>query len=236
MVPQLIAVSASHAKGRADVSSARVAPAHYAQPDIRGITTLSRPPERFVPERRLVVVVADVLSIVDYDLLVLARDGDAHALEAVLARLADELLPLASALSAGSDEADVLLGDTLSRVYERLRQLERPEALVAWARRVMVRRFLDRRRWYTRRREVELDTAVMAARSVTPAEVLDLRQELARLGQQDRALVVLRFWQGHTYEECAEILELPVGTVKSRLSRLLARLRISLGGDGRDAV
>jgi DNA-directed RNA polymerase specialized sigma24 family protein len=55
--------------------------------------------------------------------------------------------------------------------------------------------------------------------SVVPsAEVLDLRRELAGLAKADRALVVPRYWQGYTYDECAVLLELPVGTVKSRLS------------------
>jgi RNA polymerase sigma-70 factor (ECF subfamily) len=190
--------------------------------------------ERSGDLERLVGVQARVLDrTTDHELVLLARSGDAQAMDAVLARLADELLPFAAALTAGSADVDVLLGDTLSRVYERLGQLERPEALVAWARRLMVRQFLDRRRWHMRRREVQLDTVeVAAARPVTSADVLDLRRELARLSRGERALVVLRFWQGYTYDECAELLGLPAGTVKSRLSRLLGRLRISLGGDG----
>jgi RNA polymerase sigma-70 factor (ECF subfamily) len=134
-------------------------------------------------------------------------------------------------LTVGTSDADGLLGDTLSRVYERLPQLQRADALLAWARRVMVRQFLDRRRWQQRRREVQFETAFVASSAVTSAEVLDLRRELAGLAKSDRALVVLRFWQGYTYEECAALLELPIGTVKSRLSRLLTKLRISLGGD-----
>lgn len=153
------------------------------------------------------------------------------ALEALLGRLADDLLPFACALTAGSTEADALLGDTLSRVYERLNQLERPGSLVPWARRVMVRQFLDQKRWQQRRREVQLDTVQMVAHVVTSADVMDVRRELERLNRADRALVVLRFWNGHSYDECAELLGIPAGTVKSRLSRLLAKLRVSLGGE-----
>jgi RNA polymerase sigma-70 factor (ECF subfamily) len=188
--------------------------------------------ERGQTEQRLVVVHASLLSApTTHDLVQLARAGDVQAIDELLGRLADELLPLASALAAGTTDADALLGDTLSRVYERLHQLQRADALLAWARRLMVRQFLDRRRWRERRREVELQTAEHPVSTVPSAEVLDLRRELADLASADRALVVLRYWQGYTYDECAVLLELPVGTVKSRLSRLLARLRISLGGD-----
>lgn len=188
--------------------------------------------QRRVAPWRLILVHASLLSRpTDHDLVQLARAGDAQALEQLLGRLADDLLPLASALSVGSGDADVLVGDTLSRVYERLHQLQRADALIAWARRVMVRQFLDRRRWHQRRREVQLETAESRSSLITSAAVLDLRRELAALAKPDRALVVLRYWQGYTYEECAALLELPVGTVKSRLSRLLAKLRVSLGGD-----
>ncbi len=173
----------------------------------------------------------------DLETLGLARSGDGQALEAVLTRLADELLPLASALTAASGEADVLLGDALSRVYERLHQLERPEALLPWARRVMVRQFLDHRRWRVRRREVRLETiALPSSTKALSADVLDLQREMATLSNQERTLLVLRFWHGYTYEECADLVDLPVGTVKSRLSRLLSKLRIALGGDHDDAV
>jgi RNA polymerase sigma-70 factor, ECF subfamily len=191
--------------------------------------------ERPASWRRLVGVHASLLSSpTDHDLVQLARAGDAQALEHLLGRLADELLPLASALSVGSNDADALLGDTLSRVYERLHQLQRADAVLAWARRLMVRQFLDRRRWQQRRREVQLETGEHESSLVTTAEVLDLRSELAALARPDRALVVLRYWQGYTYEECAALLQLPVGTVKSRLSRLLGKLRVSLGGDHHD--
>jgi RNA polymerase sigma-70 factor (ECF subfamily) len=186
---------------------------------------------------RLIAVQASVSSWAsDHELVRLARAGDAEALERLLIRLADDLLQLASALAGGSSAADTLVGDTLSRVYERLHQLERAEALLAWARRVMLRQFLDGRRSRLRRGEVHLESALVAGSPVPSAEVLDLRQELAALARADRALVVLRFWQGYTYEECATLLDLPVGTVKSRLSRLLAKLRLTLGGDGNDSI
>jgi RNA polymerase sigma-70 factor (ECF subfamily) len=169
-----------------------------------------------------------------HELVQLARAGDTQALEQLLGRLADDLLPLAAALSVGGGNADVLLGDTLSRVYERLHQLQRADALLPWARRLMVRQFLDRRRWQRRRREVQLETAERQMTLTSSAEILDLRRELAALARTDRALVVLRYWEGYTYDECAALLEVPVGTVKSRLSRLLRKLRVSLGGDDLD--
>ena len=181
---------------------------------------------------RLVSVAMEAAPRMGNELLVIsAREGDARAVERLLEQLSRELLPLAAALTKGSADTDALVGDTLSRVYERLDQLQEPSAISAWARRILVRSFLDHRRWRLRRREVGFESAMVAPRALPSAAVLDLHGALAALGREDRALIVLRYWNGMTQEECADVLRVPIGTVKSRLSRLLTKLRIALGSD-----
>jgi RNA polymerase sigma factor (sigma-70 family) len=160
-----------------------------------------------------------------------ALAGDQDAIGQLIERLAGELLPLASALTAGSPEADVLVGDTLSRVHERLRQLQEPGALSSWARKILLRQFLDHKRWRVRRREVRLESVVLTAAPITSPELIDLRSALGNLDRESRALVVLHYWRGLTLDETAAELEIPVGTVRSRLARILAKLRQNLGGD-----
>ena len=168
----------------------------------------------------------------DRDLLAeTALAGDQDAFGRLIERLAGELLPFASALTAGSAEADVLVGDTLSRVHERLGQLQEPAAISAWARKILLRRFLDQKRWQLRRSEVQLESVVLTAAPITAPELIDLRAALGGLDRQSRALVVLHYWRGLTLDETAAELEIPVGTVRSRLARILAKLRRNLGGE-----
>jgi RNA polymerase sigma-70 factor (ECF subfamily) len=168
----------------------------------------------------------------DAESVIAAQRGDGAALERVIRTLADELMPLASALSGGSGEADALLGDTLSRVYERLDQLEHPGALHAWARTALVRRFLDQRRWLRRRPTCRIEAAENVG--ITPAdpEMIDVRDAVRTLDRGDRALLVLHYWQHFTIAECARELGIPEGTAKSRLNRALERLRKRLGERG----
>src|SRR5713226_2532047 len=137
-----------------------------------------------------------------------ALAGDQEAVGRLIERLAGELLPFASALTAGSAEADVLVGDTLSRVHERLRQLQEPAAISAWARKILLRRFLDQRRWQLRRREVRLESVVLTAAPITSPEFIDLRAALGGLDRPSRALVVLHYWRGLTLDETAAELEI----------------------------
>ena len=154
-----------------------------------------------------------------------ARAGDSRALEELVRALADELMPLASALAGGSGEADELVGDTLSRVYERIGQLRDDAAVLPWARRILVRRFLDQRRWSLRRPRCSIEGIEVPTYMPTGPEIVDLRQAVTRLRREDRALLVLHYWQGLSIDECARVLEVPEGTAKSRLNRALARLR-----------
>lgn len=161
--------------------------------------------------------------------VIAAQRGDDVALASLIRELAQELMPLASALTGGSGEADALLGDTLSRVYERLGQLEEPAAVYAWARTILMRRFLDQRRWLKRRPTCRIEAAESVGIAPADPGQIDVRDAVRSLDRKDRALLVLHYWQHLTLAECARELGIPEGTAKSRLNRALRRLRERLG-------
>jgi RNA polymerase sigma factor (sigma-70 family) len=164
----------------------------------------------------------------DRSIVLAAQEGDEAALTALLRTLGDRLMPLAAALCGGSGEADALVGDTLSRVYERIGDLRQPDAVTGWSRRVMLRKFLDQRRWLRRRPRVSIEAVEVATGLDTSAEQIDLRHAVQRLDRRDRALLVLHYWQRLSISECARDLEIPEGTAKSRLNAALRRLRREL--------
>lgn len=165
----------------------------------------------------------------DAETVIAAQRGDDVALARLIRTLADELMPVASALTGGSGEADALLGDTLSKVYERLGQLEEPAAIHAWARTILVRKFLDQRRWLQRRPTCRLEAAENVGISPADPALIDVRDAVRALDRRDRVLLVLHYWQHFTIAECARELGIPEGTAKSRLNRALLRLRERLG-------
>ena len=171
---------------------------------------------------------ATALQLDERSIVLAAQGGDDEALAVLLRSLGERLLPLASALCGGTGEADALLGDTLSRVYERIGDLREPEAITNWSRRVMVRRFIDQRRWFRRRPGISINTVEVATPLGTSPEQLDVRNAVGKLDRRDRALLVLHYWQRVTIAECAIELDIPEGTVKSRLNAALRRLRREL--------
>ncbi|HXB60608.1 MAG TPA: RNA polymerase sigma factor, partial [Candidatus Acidoferrales bacterium] len=89
--------------------------------------------------------------------------------------------------------------------------------------------FLGSRRRQTRFPHVELEHASAELPAVSPATIyqLDSEQLLEAIGQLDetyRAAIMLFYLQDYSYNEIAEILGIPLGTVKSRLTRGLEKL------------
>jgi RNA polymerase sigma-70 factor, ECF subfamily len=90
-----------------------------------------------------------------------------------------------------------------------------------------------------RKRTVTLEAAphvpAPGAAADRAAEVQDLvGRALMRLKPDDRAVVVLKHFASFSYEEIAEVLEIPVRTVKSRLFTARVRLRLALGDQGQE--
>jgi RNA polymerase sigma-70 factor (sigma-E family) len=137
------------------------------------------------------------------------------------------LLRFAHVMCGDAHLAADLVQDALERTglhWRRLRDQDDPEGYV---RRIIVNRYLNR--WRRLRRE-HLVADVPDRPGPQPSGGPDdaLWQLLARLPRQQRAVLVLRFYEDLTEAAIAELLGCSVGTVKSNSSRALAKLRSAL--------
>jgi len=74
------------------------------------------------------------------------------------------------------------------------------------------------------------DSVAAAAPPEDRAEALDLARAMAKLSLEHRQILLLINLDGHSYQDVAEILDVPIGTVMSRLARARARLRAMIDG------
>ncbi|GAA5202064.1 SigE family RNA polymerase sigma factor [Rugosimonospora acidiphila] len=132
-------------------------------------------------------------------------------------------LRLAMLLTGDRWQAEELLQDSLVRMYERWRKLDRHEDLHAYLRRMLVN---GRTSMWRRRRRENL-VAETPERSV-PAGFdsdVEVKNALMSLPPRQRAVVVLRLYEDLTERQAAAALGCSIGTVKSQYARALDKLR-----------
>ncbi|WP_330331773.1 SigE family RNA polymerase sigma factor [Streptomyces sp. NBC_00536] len=143
----------------------------------------------------------------------------------------------AYALAAGDTHlAEDLVQETLSRLYVHWSRVARADSPAAYAQTVLVRTFLSMRR---RRSTGERPTGnIPDSPQAGPDAALriTLLDALGQLPPRDRAVMLLRYWEGHTIEETAKMLRLSNGAVRSQGTRALGRLRALLGDSLSDLV
>jgi RNA polymerase sigma-70 factor (ECF subfamily) len=128
--------------------------------------------------------------------------------------------------------AEEVAQDVFLRLYRDYDKIESASHLIHWLRRTTTHRCLDRLRSHERRRRVSLDEVEIALPSSAsehdPILARTLRRLVSDLPAAARAVVVLRYQEDLEPREIAQVLDLPVNTVKSRLQRALTQLRTQL--------
>jgi RNA polymerase sigma-70 factor (ECF subfamily) len=134
-----------------------------------------------------------------------------------------------------SDAAD-LTQQTFLLWATKGHQLRDPTKVKTWLFTTLYREFLGRKRQQDRFVESESSAEAVAAQTIAASVVNQLDGEIvqrALLGLEEiyRAPLTLFYLQQHSYREIAEILEVPIGTVMSRISRGKGQLRKALADD-----
>jgi RNA polymerase sigma-70 factor (ECF subfamily) len=124
-----------------------------------------------------------------------------------------------------ADLAKELVNEAFTRLYVRWARVSRYDKPGAWVRRVAIR--LAVRREAKRSRDVELTDRGAESDSATS---LDVRAAVARLSPQQRAAVMLHYFEGLPVAEVGRTLGVREGTVKAHLHQARAKLAVDLPG------
>ena len=162
-------------------------------------------------------------------LVAAARAGDSKALEALLRRHYPRLYALCRRLTGDDHDADDACQESLLAIVRGLPNFDARSSFGTWAYRVATNSCLDELRRRRRRPDPGLpegpDEPVSGGVSDDQvAQRIDVDAALARLPTEFRAAVVLRDLCQLSYDEIAEVLGVPPGTVRSRIARGRAAL------------
>ncbi len=166
----------------------------------------------------------------DAELVACCRSGDQEAWNELVERFARYVSAIATqAFRLPDHDAEDVFQDVFTRVYERLGSLRSDEAIRPWIGQLTRNRCLDVLRSSSRTVPVA-ETGEQVADEVIADldEALGVRECLGRLTPQCREILDRFFARDESYRTIGEALSLPAGTIASRISRCLGRLRSEL--------
>lgn len=179
----------------------------------------------------------------DVELIRKVANGDRVALGCLYDRYSSLLLAVAQRIVHDAREAEDLLHDVILEVWRAANDYDEARGSVrAWILMRMRSRALDRRKAPRVARQVALSSEVIeeTAGAEDPHLGPDrarVRQALALLPPEQRAVLELGYYEGLSSTEIAERVAAPIGTVKSRVAAALSKLRagLDLGSRGEDS-
>ena len=174
----------------------------------------------------------------DTDLIRSARSGDPAAWEAILTEHYQPVFRLAYLIVGDPDDADDVAQEAFIRAHRYFRRYDETRPLRPWLFSIAANLARNRRRslgrYYAavrrlfRQRETQTKPGI-EARMAARLESHRLWQAVRQLPEDDQNVIYLRFFLELPVKEAAETLDVAPGTVKSRLSRALERLRTVIG-------
>lgn len=178
-------------------------------------------------------------GVSDRELLERARAGEERAFRLLVERYEPAVAAVVTALLGAGEEAEDVGQETFIRFYRSIDRFRGEAALRTYLTRIAINLSLNARKRGSRLAARFLsrdDVEALPAEPVTAGDEEIERRErerlvrraIGRLDGKHRAVVVLRMIEGYSTRETAAILDVPEGTVLSRLSRAMQKLEVEL--------
>jgi RNA polymerase sigma-70 factor, ECF subfamily len=173
------------------------------------------------------------------------QNGDNASMDRLIQRHQARAYQYAYRLTRDRDVAADVVADAFVRVYRAARTFKGQSAFTTWLYRILTNCFLDLRKRASSRPCVSLETTMLTddgllerqfeADGPTPHDEVERHEReqviglaVGELPEYQKAMIVMFHSEMLSYEEIAEVLHLPIGTVKSRLNRARLGLRQAL--------
>jgi RNA polymerase sigma factor (sigma-70 family) len=170
----------------------------------------------------------------DAELVARCRAGDQSAWNELVERFSRYVYAIAvQGFRLGPTDAEDVFQEVFARVYEHLDRLRSDDAIRPWIAQLTRRLCIDRLRGAGREGPAELDDVEPGGMDETLAsldDALTVRAGLEALGDPCRDILDRFFARDESYKTIGEALSLPAGTIASRISRCLGKLRAELEG------
>lgn len=177
-----------------------------------------------------------------------SQSGDRNAFDALIRKHEKRAYQYAFRLTSNPEEASDIVADAFVRVYTAMKNFKGQSAFTTWLYRILTNCFLDARKKEKSRSAVSLESTLLTDDGEMERQVVDdspspsdvseknereriMQDAVALLPEYQKAMIVMYHAEMLSYEEIAAALDLPIGTVKSRLNRARLSMRELLEKD-----
>ncbi|WP_349410723.1 RNA polymerase sigma factor [Pseudalkalibacillus sp. SCS-8] len=161
-----------------------------------------------------------------------AQRGDKEALLQLVFERKDEYFRLAYSYLRHEEDAMDVLEDMIVILYEKIDRLKKPESFYSWSKTILVNQCHDMLR---KRKKLTVTDEIHEQsddqEGANTVHKLDVQKHLDQLNNEQREAIQLRYWLDYDYVTIAQLTKVPIGTVKSRISFGLKKLKSYLGGE-----
>jgi len=166
------------------------------------------------------------------------KDGDASAFEEIVLKYQDKIYNLCCYILKDAHDAEDAAQDVFLKAYQNLNKFRPGSSLHTWLYRIAVNTSIDYRRkplfesLFKSSKEGDVFVVDQPSDSPSPERLYESKEigntiqfALGRLSEKLRTVIVLKEIEGLSYEEISEVLDVSIGTVKSRISRAREELK-----------
>lgn len=164
--------------------------------------------------------------------------GDSDAFGQLVQKYQDRLYNTLVHIIGCADEAQDVTQDTFFAAFRKLSSFKRESGLYTWLYRIAMNKWISNRR-RSREKNIASQGFLVGSEPIDATDsahhqmerieqIMQIRGAILDLDEQHRAILVLKDIEGCCYEEISRILQIPLGTVRSRLHRARLQLRLRL--------
>lgn len=158
--------------------------------------------------------------------------GDVHAFNLLYSRYYDKVFGIARGVLLDADEAADTVQEVFTLVHRHLHRFDRRARFSTWLFRIAINRSIqDSRKKRRRPMTVELQEVVQKTAETPQATDPKIEAALAKLKPDDRALLLLYYWEQLSLQDIAETLSSNVNATKTRLYRAREKFRVAYEGE-----
>ncbi|MGE8081461.1 RNA polymerase sigma factor [Peribacillus loiseleuriae] len=162
-----------------------------------------------------------------------AQKGDDKAFLKLFQKYEEDIYRMAYVYVKNKDDALDVVQEVAYRSFKKIDTLKKPQYFKTWLIKITISCAIDCLR--QNRKVVQLKTEYEELIGSDVEDIplsLSLHQLLDELNEDEKSIVILKFYEGYSFKEIAELLNIPLGTSKSILYRALGKLRKQAKGAG----